>query len=114
MIPALLPTTVQPIEQTAHLVLPTIDIHCHTTNRPLPETIDQSATIDTIVQKMNQYNISRTCLIASYFPHKQSGISNYRLAHWINNDPRFALFGSLDFEHYFYQGYNELEELDSE
>jgi len=114
MIPTTLLTSVPTLESSCGLVLPTIDIHCHTTNRPLPDTLEPSATLDTILKKMYQYNISRTCLLASYFPHKQSGISNYRLAHWINNDSRFALFGSLDFEHYFYQGFNELEELAAE
>jgi len=77
-----------------------------------------SASLDAIAAKMQEHDIEKTVLLASYFPHKQSGISNYRLLHWINdrldwNDghSQFCMFGSLDFEHYFYQGYNELEEL---
>src|SRR3989338_539218 len=88
-----------------------IDIHCHTTPRKLEDLVVASASLDTIAEKMQEHNIEKTVLLASYFPHKQSGISNYRLYHWIHNRQEFLMFGSLDFEHYFNQGYNELEEL---
>ena len=91
-----------------------IDIHCHTTPRKLQEVIPESATIAAIRGKMEEHEIEQTALLASYFPHKSSGISNYRLHNWIRNEPKLMLVGSLDIEHYFNQGYNELEELAGE
>lgn len=88
-----------------------IDFHCHTTNRRLPNAISPSATLDTIAEKMAEHDLEKTVVLASYFPHRNSGISNFRLYHWIRNRPEFLMFGSLDFQHYFFQGYNELEEL---
>jgi predicted TIM-barrel fold metal-dependent hydrolase len=88
-----------------------IDIHCHTTNRKVPGTIPKSATIEQITKEMESNEVVLTNLLATYFPHKSSGVSNYRLHNWIKDNPKFCMFGSLDFEHYFYQGINELEEL---
>lgn len=91
-----------------------IDVHCHTTNRPLKSTANEDASLDAIVRQMNHHEIVRTVVLATYFPHKGTGISNYRLLHWIQHRPEFVLFGSLDFEHFFYQGFNELEEMAEE
>ncbi len=88
-----------------------IDIHCHTTNRVLRGMCQTTATLDDISALMEEFNIEKTVLLATYFPHHKSGISNFRLYNWIKERPEFLLFGSLDFEHYFYQGLNELEEL---
>ena len=88
-----------------------IDIHCHTTNRPLPNLLPESASLEAIGTEMARHGITKTVVLATYFPHRKSGVSNYRLHVRIAGDARFALFGSLDFEHYFWQGYNELEEL---
>jgi len=88
-----------------------IDIHCHTTNRKVKDTLPKSAFIDEIVSEMKKHDLEKTVLLATYFPHRESGISNFRLYNWIRDKPEFYMFGSLDFEHYFYQGMNELEEL---
>lgn len=88
-----------------------IDIHCHTTNRPLPDTAPGGAGIPLILQKMDEHDIAATVLLATYFPHKSSGITNFRLASWIRDKPCLFLFGSLDFPNYFNQGMNELEEF---
>jgi predicted TIM-barrel fold metal-dependent hydrolase len=88
-----------------------IDIHCHTTNRKVKDTIPKSAFLDEIVKEMKHNDIEKTVVLATYFPHRQSGVSNFRLYNWIRDKPEFNMFGSLDFEHYFYQGLNELEEL---
>ncbi len=113
-----------------------IDIHCHTTNRPLKDNIIENASIEAILALMNEHDVSNTVLLATYFPHKQTGISNYRLLNWIESNKikyttegnkeyketniintkkeaknNLLMFGSLDFEHYYYQGLNELEEL---
>ncbi len=91
-----------------------IDIHCHTTPRKIAGVLPESATLDSIAIEMNKHEIEKTAVLATYFPHKGSGISNYRLLRWINDRPEFMMFGSLDFEHYFYQGLNELTELAEE
>ncbi|MBI1968550.1 hypothetical protein HYS49_01435, partial [Candidatus Woesearchaeota archaeon] len=81
-----------------------IDIHCHTTPRKLENMAVASASLDAIAGKMREHDIEKTVLLASYFPHKQSGISNYRLHHWITDrsdwyggHSDFCMFGSLDF-----------------
>jgi predicted TIM-barrel fold metal-dependent hydrolase len=88
-----------------------IDFHCHTTKRKVEDLLVESATVETIAEKMKENNIERTVLLATYFPQRGSGVSNFRLLRWIENKPEFVMFGSLDFEHYFHQGMNELTEL---
>lgn len=97
-----------------------IDIHCHTTDRHVQDVVHSDASIPAILGHMNDYAIEKTILLATYFPHKGTGISNYRLAHWLSGRDstltdddlsRFIMFGSLDFEHYFLQGFNELNEM---
>ncbi|MBI3632635.1 MAG: amidohydrolase [Candidatus Vogelbacteria bacterium] len=88
-----------------------IDIHCHTTNRVLRGMCQVTATLDDISALMKKHGVEKTVLLATYFPHRRSGITNFRLYNWIKDRPEFMLFGSLDFEIYFYQGLNELEEL---
>ena len=97
-----------------------IDIHCHTTNRKVKDVVPESATISYISELAREYDIEKIVFLATYFPHKKSGISNFRLYNWIQDYnllgrriflPEFLMFGSLDFEYYFYQGYNELEEM---
>jgi predicted TIM-barrel fold metal-dependent hydrolase len=87
-----------------------IDFHAHTTKRPV-HTALRSASLDTLAKKMKEHNIEKSVVLATYFPHKSSGVSNFRLLDWIDGREEFVMFGSLDFEHYFYQGYNELAEL---
>lgn len=88
-----------------------IDIHCHTSPRKIRGVIPESATIGHITAEMKKHEIEKTVLLATYFPHKKSGISNFRLHKWIEGKKSFFMFGSLDFEFYFYQGYNELKEM---
>ncbi|MFQ5588754.1 MAG: amidohydrolase family protein [Nitrospiria bacterium] len=88
-----------------------IDVHCHSTNRRLEDVAQPDASLDAIEIQMSRYDIARTIVLASYFPQEGSGISNFRALHWLKDRPQFSLFGSLDFETYFYQGLNELEEL---
>ncbi len=104
-----------------------IDIHCHTTKRPLPKTACPDASLAEIDRQMRMHDISHTLLYASYFPHRGSGITNFRLQHWIAEQTarerpehaahaapelgRYGLVGSLDMGHYFRQGVSELEEL---
>ncbi len=69
------------------------------------------ASLKAIEAQMRQHGITRTILLASYFPQEGSGISNFRALYWLRDRPQFSLFGSLDIETYFYQGCNELTEL---
>ena len=87
-----------------------LDIHCHTTNRKVN---GRSASIDKILDEMKQYDVEKTVLLSTYFPHRGTGVSNFRLLSWIKDKPELLMFGSLDFEHYFNQGLNELNELGS-
>ncbi len=107
-----------------------IDIHAHITNRPVEGITYKDATIKTLEQEMIKHDVEKAVLLATYFPHRGTGISNFRMLDWIKNHkntnfkgftvqglrfdyvvPKFLFFGSLDFEHYFFQGLNELEEL---
>lgn len=101
--------------------LPKIDVHCHTTTRKIEKVIPPRADLDQIQKEMKRWNISKTALLASYFPARGSGISNFRLKDWISQynaknsinarDSPFLMFASLDVPTYFYQGFNEIEEL---
>lgn len=96
-----------------------IDIHCHTSSRIIKDVFDGDASLKNILRHMDHSDIDKTVVLATYFPHKGTGVSNYRLLHWISKlDPkereRFLMFGSLDFQYYFKQGYNELQEMADE
>ncbi len=91
-----------------------IDIHCHTTRSHLESVVPQSATLDAIEQEMKNYDIDITVVLATYFPKEGRGVNNYRLLHWLNGNPSFKLFGSLDFQNYFSTGLRELSELADE
>lgn len=88
-----------------------IDVHCHVTNRFLPGTVYGDCSVSALSREMDKFEVEKAVVLASYFPHKTSGISNFRMHDWIKGNDRFLLFGSLDFEHYFFQGLNELSEL---
>lgn len=88
-----------------------IDIHCHTSNRAIRDVATSIPNVAAITSLMDQHEIEKTVLLATYFPHKQSGITNFRLNDWIRDNPRFVMFGSLDFQYYPKQGINELEEM---
>lgn len=91
-----------------------IDIHCHTTRSQLRDVVPAGATLDVIEHEMETHHIDVTVVLATYFPESGSGISNYRLLHWIRDKPSFRMFGSLDFQHYFKAGMRELHELAEE
>jgi predicted TIM-barrel fold metal-dependent hydrolase len=88
-----------------------IDIHCHTTNRKVAGVSCEYPTLGAIEQKMKENDVEKTVVLATYFPHKGTGVSNFRLYDWIRNNPKFEMFASLDFDHFYYQGMNELEEM---
>lgn len=96
---------------SSFLFMKKIDIHCHTTKRLLEGLVDGDASIDAILSHMQEFEIEKTVLLATYFPHKGSGISNFRLLDWIQYRPKFLMFASLDINNYLHQGLSEIEEL---
>jgi predicted TIM-barrel fold metal-dependent hydrolase len=85
-----------------------IDHHYHLSNKNLQEDI-----ID-MKKNIKKYNIKKIITMATYFPKRKSGLSNYRLFKHIEKIPEVFMLASLDFEHYYYQHINELLELMTE
>ena len=78
-----------------------IDIHAHTSSKPLWGLHTPTADLATIEALMDKHDVSLVVLMATYFPFKTStrgggGTSNARLAELIKGNPRFKMFGSLD------------------
>ena len=67
------------------VMLKKIDIHCHTSNREITGVVPTSSTLEAISNQMHKFGVDKTVLLATYFPHKGTGISNYRLLNWIQN-----------------------------
>lgn len=91
-----------------------IDIHAHVTNRRVEDCSEPDASLGHLVELMDKNEIEKTVVLASYFPFKGTGVSNFRLYDWISKSgyhDRFLMFGSLDFENYYFQGMSEIEEL---
>jgi predicted TIM-barrel fold metal-dependent hydrolase len=88
-----------------------IDVHCHASKRVLSDTVSKYATLDVIKSEMKKYDVVNTVVMAAYFPTTGTGMSNFRLHDYIRDEPSMCMFGSLDFEHYFKQGMNELDDL---
>src|SRR3989338_1916292 len=87
-----------------------IDIHCHISRRK-SRTPGQWCRPSDIIANMQKYDVQKTVVLASYRPDTGSGVSNFRVKEWIREYPELLFFGSLDFETYFKQGSDELEEL---
>ncbi len=77
-----------------------IDWHYHLTGRNVKEDIQN-------LQKYTQ-SMQEVYVMASYFPENGSGLSNYNLYYHLKEMKKVKLYLSLDFEHYFFQGYNEM------
>jgi len=82
-----------------------IDVHAH-----LPTFRAEKAVWD-LKRKMEEYDVEKTVILASYFPHKGTGLSNYRLYDIVRDHEGLDMFGSLDFGNYFRQGVEELASL---
>jgi predicted TIM-barrel fold metal-dependent hydrolase len=91
-----------------------IDIHAHTSNHPMRDLHVTSATIETIEGFAKQYGVSLVVLLATYFPHKKSGVHNYDMLERIKGHPLFKMFGSLDVLNHLDAGIIELETLAKE
>lgn len=86
-----------------------IDIHCHTTNHKLYGLHTDYARIEDILEQMQENDIEKTVLLATYFPHKGTGVKNDMLLERIKGHPELIAFGSLNIEYNLKAG---LEELD--
>lgn len=91
-----------------------IDIHCHTTNHKLYGLHTDYARIEDILEHMRKYEIEKTVLVATYFPHKGTGVTNQMLLERIKGRPELIAFGSIDVENKPEQGLKELDELAAE
>lgn len=50
-------------------------------------------------------------VMSTYFPKKESGVSNYNLYYHLKNIDKTKLYLSLDFDNYFYMSLNEIENI---
>lgn len=91
-----------------------IDFHAHTSNHPMRNLHVTSATIDTLEAEAQRHDISMIVLLATYFPHKKSGVHNFDMLERIQGRPLFRMFGSLDAMNHFDSGVEELESLAQE
>ncbi len=88
-----------------------IDLHCHTSKSAMRNMHVTSATIEDLEQFAAQYGIDLIVLLATYFPHKKSGVHNYDMLERIKDKPLFKMFGSLDVPNHLDEGIAELETL---
>jgi predicted anti-sigma-YlaC factor YlaD len=65
-----------------------IDIHAHTSNKPMQGLHTPSADLDTLTRYMDAHGVDVTCLMATYFPYKRSGTPNSVLLDRIAKNPR--------------------------
>ena len=77
-----------------------IDWHYHLSGR--------NVKLDVIALEDYTLTMDEVYVMASYFPENRSGLSNYNLYYHLKDIEKTKLYLSLDFEHYFYQGYNEM------
>ncbi|MFA6536041.1 MAG: amidohydrolase family protein [Candidatus Paceibacterota bacterium] len=88
-----------------------IDIHAHTSNHQMKGLHVTSATIATLEELAKQYGISAIILLATYFPHRGTGVHNHDLLKRIEGRPLFRMFGSLNVINGLRTGIDELEKL---
>lgn len=92
----------------------TIDIHCHTSLHPMHGLHTVSATIDSLEELADRYQIDLFILLATYFPLKGTGVGNREMLRRAAGRPRFKVFGSLDVLNNLTDGLAELTLLASE
>jgi len=88
-----------------------IDIHAHTSNHKMIGLHTEDATLPTLKRIAQEHGVERVCLMATYFPFKQSGVHNRVLLDRIAGDQFFRMFGSLDMTGNLPAGCLELESL---
>src|SRR3989339_1117220 len=88
-----------------------IDIHAHTSSHKMWGLHTDDASIEKLKAEAWRMGVSRTVLLATYFPFKGTGLSNVELLRRIQGEELFLAFGSLDVMNYLDEGVAELEQL---
>lgn len=88
-----------------------IDIHAHTSHRPLRNLHVASATISDLENLSRDFQVEKIVLMATYFPFKSKGVYNYDLLSRITGSNIFLPFGSLDAMNNLSAGLEELRNL---
>ena len=88
-----------------------IDIHTHLTRNELWGLYTTNASPEHLIKEMDKFNIKKSVVMATYFPHKKKGIGNNQMLELVKPFDRFLVFGSLDVENNLIGGINELENL---
>ena len=88
-----------------------IDVHVHTSDKPMVGLHTSDASIDAIERSADRYDLRKVFVIATYFPFKGRGVPNREMLKRIEGRERFAMIGSLDVMNRFEEGLAELEEL---
>ncbi|MFA5987162.1 MAG: amidohydrolase family protein [Candidatus Paceibacterota bacterium] len=91
-----------------------VDIHAHTSNRPLYGLHTTDASIGAIEKLAAQYDVRKVFLLATYFPFKGRGVHNRDLLGRIGQRELFGAFGSLDVMNDLGGGILELADLAGE
>lgn len=77
--------------------LPIIDVHVHTSDRPLSDLHVADASLSAIEAAAKRLGIETLFILATYFPFKGKGLHNQELLKRIKDFPRARAIGSLDF-----------------
>lgn len=85
-----------------------IDYHYHLSSRCLEKDKE------ILKENIKKYSLKTIITLATYFPNKNSGLSNYRLLKAIEDVPEAYMLASLDFSSYIYMFLNELSDLQKE
>lgn len=88
-----------------------IDVHAHTSSSRLTGLHVSTATIACLKKQMENFGITHTVLMATYFPFKGSGVHNHDLMSRIADDESFLMFGSLNTMQNLKLGIAQLREL---
>lgn len=90
---------------------PIVDIHVHSSNKPMIGLHTADASIDAIDRYADQYDIRKVLVIATYFPFLNKGVRNFDMLSRIQGRDRFSMIGSLDVMNDYKNGLAQLEGL---
>lgn len=88
-----------------------IDIHAHTSKHLLKSLHTKNADISDIEHYAKTFGIDRIYLMATYFPLKKSGLTNFDLLERVKDNKLFGCFGSINLENNIDEGIKELDSL---
>lgn len=74
-----------------------VDVHCHTSTHLMRGLHTESASIETILNKMDMFDIERSVILATAFPYKGTGLSTADALERIkDHKDRFMVFGTIN------------------